>query len=218
MFTGLVGELGTVKSCLKSGNSFKLTIGADQMLKDLRIGDSIAVNGACLTVVEFNQDSFTVDVMPQTSKHTVVPGFGAGDRVNLERTVRVGDRLDGHIVQGHVDFVGKIISYKKDDIAVIVSMKIDKQAMKYIVLRGSVAIDGISLTISDIGEDWFSVSIIPHTAQNTTLGSKREGDLVNVETDILGKYVEKMLYYGKDNASTENSKLTKNILLENGFM
>ena len=218
MFTGLVAELGVVKSSRKIGNSFKLTIGADKVLKDLQVGDSIAVNGACLTVVEFNKDSFTVDVMPQTSKNTVVPNFNAGDKVNLERTVRVGDRLDGHIVQGHVDFVGKVIGYKQDDIAVIVSIQIAKQAMKYIVLKGSVAIDGISLTVSDLGEDWFSVSIIPHTAKNTTLGHKGEGDLVNIETDILGKYVERLLYYGENDMSTGGSGLTKNILFENGFV
>lgn len=218
MFTGLVSELGVVKSCKQSGNSFKLEIGASRILKDLRIGDSIAVNGACLTVVEFNKDSFKVDVMPQTSKNTVVPNFKMGDKVNLERTVRLGDRLDGHIVQGHVDFVGKIISYKKDDIAMIISISVDKKALKYIVLKGSIAIDGISLTVSQVAEDWFSVSIIPHTAKNTTLGWKKEGDWVNIETDILGKYVEKLLFYNNNSESTADSKLTKNILLENGFM
>lgn len=218
MFTGLVAELGVIKSSQKNGNSFRLTVSAKEVLADLRIGDSVAVNGACLTVVEFNQESFTVDVMPQTSKSTIVSSFNTGDKVNLERTVRVGDRLDGHIVQGHVDFVGTIIGYKKDDIAVVVSIRIDKSAMKYIVLKGSVAIDGISLTVSALGDDWFSVSVIPHTAKNTTLGIKKQGDLVNIETDILGKYVEKMLFFNKYKMSTDNSKLTKNILLENGFV
>lgn len=210
MFTGLISELGKVKDVLKSAKSYKLTVAAKSALEDLKTGDSIAVNGACLTVVAFDSNSFTVDVMPETAKMTSVPNFRAGDNVNLERTVRVGDRLDGHIVTGHVDYKGTIADVKKDDIAYIFKIKISYDAMRYVVKKGSVAIDGISLTVVDTGSDWFSVSIIPHTAQNTTLGFKKKGDDVNIETDILGKYVEKLM---SPNSSSLQSKL-----LENGFI
>lgn len=210
MFTGLVSELGKVKRSLRQSNSFKLTINAKHTLQDLKIGDSVAVNGTCLTVVQMDKDSFTVDVMPETARNTVVPAFNNGDAVNLERTVRVGDRLDGHIVTGHIDYTGLITQVKKDDIAYVFTIKVPEKAMRYIVMKGSVAIDGISLTVCDVGNDYFGVSIIPHTVQNTTLGFKNKGDIVNIETDILGKYVEKLL--GK---KEKNFTAT---LFENGFL
>ena len=210
MFTGLVSEPGKIKNVLKSSKSYKLTVSARKVLEDLKIGDSIAVNGACLTVVEFSGDGFTVDVMPETARMTSVPDFRTGDIVNLERTVKVGDRLDGHIVTGHVDYKGDITDIKKDDIAYVFTIKLPDSAMRYIVKKGSVAIDGISLTVVDTGSDWFSVSIIPHTAKNTTLGFKKKGDKVNIETDILGKYVEKLMM-------PNNSNL-KSKLFENGFL
>lgn len=210
MFTGLVSELGKVKSSLRQGSSYKLIVQAKTILEDLKIGDSVAVNGTCLTVVEMTGDSFTVDVMPETANNTVVPDFKGSESVNLERTVRVGDRLDGHIVTGHIDYMGRIANVKKDEIAHIFTIKISEEAMRYIVMKGSIAIDGISLTVCDVGKDWFGVSIIPHTAQNTTLGFKKNGDFVNIETDILGKYVEKLLgIKQKDFAAT---------LFENGFL
>ncbi|MDR3349912.1 MAG: riboflavin synthase [Acidaminococcales bacterium] len=219
MFTGLISELGKIKSSRRNGRSFCLTISADKVLAGLKTGDSVAVNGACLTVTGMAKDSFTVDVMPVTAKNTVVTDFRAGDSVNLERSVRVGDRLDGHIVTGHVDFVGNIAEISKDDIAYIISIKLPRDGLRHIVLKGSVAVDGISLTVCETGADFFKVSVIPHTASCTTLGCKKVGDSVNVETDILGKYVEKLLNGERSNPNQH--VLTKNTFWEeavkNGF-
>ena len=210
MFTGLVSELGKVNVISRQNNSFRLTINANKTLQDLKIGDSVAVNGACLTVVLITKDSFTVDVMPETAKNTAISSFKIGDSVNLERTVRVGDRLDGHIVTGHIDFTGTILQVKKDDIARIITIKATEAAMRYIVMKGSVAIDGISLTVCLIEKDYFGVSIIPHTVQNTALGYKNKGDIVNIETDILGRYVERLLGIKEENF--------KETLFKNGFL
>lgn len=210
MFTGLVSELGQIKSSLRQSNSYKLLIKAKLVLEDLKLGDSVAVNGACLTVIDISSNSFTVDVMPETANKTLIPAFKSGERVNLERTVRVGDRLDGHIVTGHIDFTGLILDVKKDEIANVFTIRLPREAMRYVVRKGSVAIDGISLTVCDVGDDWFGVSIIPHTAQNTTLGFKKKGDYVNIETDVLGKYVEKFLGLKEKDFTAK--------LFENGFM
>ena len=215
MFTGLVGELGTVKSCVRNGaNSYKLSISAKDTLTDLKLGDSIAVNGACFTVVEIGEAFFVVDIMPESSKNTVIEGFKSGDKVNLEKALRVGDRLDGHIVSGHVEYIGKITEYKKDGIAYVVKVSVITEAMRYIVNKGSIAIDGISLTVSAVGKDYFCVSLIPHTVKNTTLNFKKEGSMVNIETDILCKYVENLLSLPK---VTKENGITYSKLLENGF-
>ncbi len=210
MFTGLVSELGKIQNMQKTGKSLYLTISAQKVIVDLKIGDSIAVNGTCVTVVQMTSESFCVDVMPQTSTNTIMLKLKLGEMVNLERTLKLSDRLDGHIVSGHVDSVGRIVDVKKDEIANIFKIQAEKQTLKYIVLKGSVAIDGISLTVCDVKEDNFSISIIPHTAKNTTLGWKKQGDLVNIETDILGKYVEKLLMPNKNGIDI-------NYLLEKGF-
>jgi riboflavin synthase len=216
MFTGLVEEVGVVKAIVRGSKSVRLTIAADKVLSDAKLGDSIAVNGTCLTVVEFSNVVFTADVMPETVDRTVLAALKVGDRVNLERTLAVGDRLGGHIVSGHIDDVGTIAAKKRFDNAIIVSIRAPETVMKYIVKKGSIAIDGISLTVVDHSEDTFTVSLIPHTAMVTTLGFKKEGDLVNLETDIIGKYVEKMLR--RDDApSKARGSLTMEFLSQHGF-
>lgn len=220
MFTGLVAELGTVQKLARQGNSYHLTVSAKKIMANLKIGDSVAVNGACLTVVKMSGDGFTADVMPETVRLTNIGSLNAGDKVNLERTLRLCDGLDGHIVSGHVEGLGMIAAQRNDGIAVVVTIDTPQELLKYIIKKGSIAIDGISLTVTEVTSSTFSVSLIPHTAKETTLGFKTVGDTVNLETDILGKYVERMLnwdmQYGKKSACA--GSLDKNILLENGFM
>lgn len=215
MFTGLVAELGTVQELVRHGESYHLTVAAVKVMENLKIGDSVAVNGVCLTVVKKNSHIFTADVMPETVRLTNIGLLQAGSKVNLERTLRLCDGLDGHIVTGHVEGLGTITSKKNEGIAVVINIAADKKLLRYILSKGSIAVDGISLTVVEVSESSFSVSIIPHTAAETTLGFKVPGDKVNLETDIIGKYVERMLL-GKRNPDT--SLLDEQILLENGFM
>ena len=196
MFTGLIEELGKVQSLTGSGESYRLTVGAKKVLQDLAIGDSVAVNGACLTVVAKTDNAFTVDVMPETARRTVIGALHVGEGVNLERTLRFGDRLEGHLVAGHVEGVGRILHRQEDGNAVVFRIGCKKSLTHYIIEKGSVAVDGISLTVTAVEENNFSVSVIPHTAAVTTLGFKRVGDKVNVETDLIGKYIEK--FVGKE--------------------
>lgn len=218
MFTGLVAELGTVTALKPLKQSYNISVKADKVLANLKIGDSIAVNGACLTVVKINGNEFTADVMPETVKLTNLRNLKNGDKVNLERTLRLCDGLDGHIVSGHVEGIGIIVSKKAEGIAEIVTIKTPPELLKYIIKKGSIAIDGISLTVTEVMDSSFSVSLIPHTAKETTLGFKKPGDEVNLETDIIGKYVEHMLNF-KTSAKAENkNNLTKTFLFENGFI
>jgi riboflavin synthase len=193
MFTGLVAELGIVRKLARQGSSYHLTVGARKVLQGLRLGDSVATNGVCLTVVRLEEDSFTADVMPETVRLTNIGSLRPGDRVNLERTLRLCDGLDGHIVSGHVEGLGMITAERLEGIARVVTINTTPDLLKYIIKKGSIAIDGISLTVTEVTENGFSVSLIPHTAKETTLGFKRVGDSVNLETDIIGKYVERML-------------------------
>ena len=217
MFTGLVEELGKVKAITRGVKSVRLTVTSSKVTSDVNIGDSIAVNGTCLTVVEYAEKSFTADVMPETVKSTVLAGLKIGDKVNLERTLRVGDRFGGHIVSGHIDGVGTIVSKEINDIAIIVKIKAGSEVMKYIVKKGSIAIDGVSLTIVEYDRDWFTVSLIPHSADKTTLGFKKSGDSVNLEADVIGKYVEKLLGLQSPLPQAEKSKLGINFLQQHGF-
>lgn len=218
MFTGLVAELGTVTALKPLKRSYNISVKADKVLANLKIGDSIAVNGACLTVVKINGNEFTADVMPETVKLTNLRNLKNGDKVNLERTLRLCDGLDGHIVSGHVEGIGIIVSKKAEGIAEIVTIKTPPELLKYIIKKGSIAIDGISLTVTEVTDSSFSVSLIPHTAKETTLGFKKPGDEVNLETDIIGKYVEHLLNF-KTSAKAENkNNFTKTFLFENGFI
>lgn len=218
MFTGLIAELGTVTSLKPLKQSYNITVKAAKVMANLKIGDSVAVNGACLTVVKINGNEFTADVMPETVKLTNLRNLKSGDKVNLERTLRLCDGLDGHIVSGHVEGIGVIVSKKPQGIAEIVTIKTPPELLKYIIKKGSIAIDGISLTVTEVTENSFSVSLIPHTAKETTLGFKKPGDEVNLETDIIGKYVEHLLNFRTTAQAENKTKLTKSLLFENGFI
>ncbi|MCL5779807.1 MAG: riboflavin synthase [Firmicutes bacterium] len=201
----------------KGPDSAKLHILGSRVLEDVRIGDSIAVNGVCLTVTTFGEGAFTADVMAETLAKTNLRDLRPGSKVNLERALRLGDRLGGHMVSGHVDGVGTIAALEKYDIATVVTVQAPPQVMKYIIKKGSVAIDGTSLTVVDFDQDKFQVSLIPHTAHATVLGSKKIGETVNLEADILGKYIERLLQ-GREEQPNKNSKLNLEFLSANGFL
>ncbi len=216
MFTGIVEELGVIKSVRRGADSASLMIDAARVIEGSRVGDSIMVNGVCLTSVYFGERNFTADVMAETLDKSNLGNLKTGDRVNLERALRLGDRLGGHIVSGHIDGVGTIVRREKHDIATLVSIKAPEAVMRYIIKKGSVAIDGISLTVVDFAADSFQVSLIPHTARETTLGFKKNGDTVNLEGDIIGKYIERMMNF---QGSKENdSGLNMGFLAEHGFL
>jgi len=217
MFTGLVEELGKVKTITRGIKSVRLTITARKVTDDVKIGDSIAVNGTCLTVVGYAENWFTADVMPETVESTAIASFQIGDTVNLERTLRVGDRFGGHIVSGHIDGVGTIVAKDTNDNAIVVRIKAGPEVMRYIVKKGSIAIDGISLTVVNYDRDWFTVSLIPHSAAMTTLGFKKMGDIVNLEADVIGKYVEKLLGAYSTAPQGKTSNIGMNFLQQNGF-
>lgn len=222
MFTGIIEEIGVMRRISRQGQGMILTIAAANILEDIHLGDSIAVNGVCLTVVSFDGGSITVDVMPETFRHTGLSGLKPGSRVNLERAMSPHGRFGGHIVQGHVDTTAAIIFRQPEDNAVVFGAEpADKGVLRYIVPRGSIAIDGISLTVVRVTEHDFAVSIIPHTLAETILNEKQPGDTVNIECDILGKYVERMLsarFADPAAESTKTSKLTASFLTEHGFM
>ena len=193
MFTGIVEEVGTIRNIKRGQHSAILTIHAKTVLEETRIGDSIAVNGICLTVTRLFPDGFSADVMHETLNRSSLAGLSAGSVVNLERAMPANGRFGGHIVAGHVDGVGHIANIRRDDTAVWYTVHAGPEILRYVVEKGSITIDGISLTVASVETDRFSVSLIPHTAAVTTLGRKRVGDVVNLETDIIGKYVEKLL-------------------------
>ena len=192
MFTGLIATLGTVERLAEGSTSCRLTVRAPQLLSGVKIGDSIAVNGVCLTVVHLRGDTFTADVMPETVRRTTLHLLQPGDRVNLEKALRPTDGLDGHIVQGHVEGVGTIQQIISEGNARVFRIQAPGELLRYIVEKGSIAVDGISLTVTETDDSGFGVSLIPHTAKMTTLGYKSAGDAVNLETDILARYVEKI--------------------------
>jgi riboflavin synthase len=218
MFTGLVEELGKVRAVSKGVHSIRLTLTAGKVLEDVKLGDSIAVDGACLTVVEFSSSSFTADIMPETYDRTTLSLRKPGDAVNLERTLRLGDRLGGHIVSGHIDAVGDLISVKPRDNANILRIRLPENLVPFVIPQGSVAVDGVSLTIVGCQEDWFEISLIPHTWEVTVLSRKQAGDKVNIETDVLGKYIYRLVEsdprIGKSKASIGAEFLAKHGFLD----
>ena len=205
MFTGIIEEVGKIKNISKKSSGILLTISADKVLKDCNLGDSIAVNGICLTVTKFDNESFTVDVMNETVRKTTLYKLTQNSYVNLERAMLVNSRFGGHIVSGHIDGTGTISDIKKDGIAFIYKINTTKEITKYIINKGSITIDGISLTVVSVSDTSFTVSIIPHTMTVTNLGKKKIGDMVNLENDCIAKYVEKML----DNKQEKKSLLEK---------
>lgn len=213
MFTGIIEEVGTVERITQTGVRSDLVIRAKKVLEETRIGDSIAVNGICLTVTKLGAGTFTADVMNETLKRSSLSGIRSGNKVNLERAMKNDGRFGGHIVSGHVDGTGSITQIRKDGIAVWYTVETKPEILHYIVEKGSIAIDGISLTVAQVTEKNFSVSIIPHTAKETILSDKKEGDVVNLENDIVGKYVERFMtdvsYFPR--MSADRSSLSKGI-------
>ncbi len=193
MFTGIVEEIGTVKTVLTSETSARITISCQKILKDIKTGDSISTNGVCLTAADFNRSSFSADVMAETMRTSNLSRLNPGDLVNLERALQVNDRLGGHFVSGHIDGTGIITNFTREDNAVWVSVSVPPELLKYIVHRGSVTLDGISLTAAYIDSGTLKVSVIPHTNQVTALLKKHVGDSINIECDLIGKYVEKLV-------------------------
>ncbi|MDO4169387.1 MAG: riboflavin synthase [Lachnospiraceae bacterium] len=212
MFTGIIEEIGTVKA-LKPGI---LELSAKKVLEDVHIGDSIAVNGVCLTVTSFTNNSFCVDVMPETFRRTSLGQLSIGKTVNLERAMAANGRFGGHIVAGHIDDTGTISNIHNEGNAVWITIDTPSSLLKYIIEKGSITIDGISLTVAKVTNHDFCVSIIPHTGEETTLLSKRIGDKVNLECDMIGKYVEKLLSFREPNPSQE-SNITLEFLAQHGF-
>lgn len=211
MFTGLIEEVAVVQRVERTGHGAHLHLTAQTVLTDVALGDSIAVNGACLTVVGFGSDRFTVDAVPETLRRTTLGALVPGDRVNLERALRVGDRLGGHFVSGHVDGVGRIVEKAGEGLATVVVIQAGAEELRYIAEKGSICIDGVSLTVMDTSATTFRVSVIPHTGQHTTLLDKHVGARVNLECDMVAKYVERLL-----TGRTEG--VTMATLRENGFV
>lgn len=211
MFTGIIEEIGKISNIKRGARSAILSIQASKVLEDAHLGDSIAVNGVCLTVTALNGDVFTADVMNETLSRSSLGSLRAGSPVNLERAMAAGGRFGGHIVSGHIDGTGRIASVTRDDNAVWFRIMADKKLLRYIVEKGSIAIDGISLTVAKTDSESFSVSIIPHTIGQTILGTRKVGDTVNLENDIIGKYVEKLM-------QNDESGVTLDLLAKNGFM
>ena len=217
MFTGIVEEIGRVESVQQAGESIVMQIAASTVLKDVHLGDSIAINGVCLTVTSFTDSAFSVDVMPETFRATGLRHLGPNSSVNLERAMAANGRFGGHFVSGHVDGVGKITRVENIDNAVYYDIAIPRKLLLYFVEKGSVSVDGTSLTIFGLGEDTLTISLIPHTVEETVLGNKRVGDLVNIECDMLGKYIMKYLEQRNSFKPESTSSLGNQFFEDHGF-
>jgi riboflavin synthase len=214
MFTGIVEELGVVQGLERGLQSAVLTVLARRVIHGMNVGDSITVNGVCLTVVRFTEQGFSVDVGPETLRVTTLGGLAPGDGVNLERAMRMGDRLGGHLVSGHVEAVGRVASRTSDGNAINLTIEAPREILRYCVGKGSITIDGVSLTITALTEKTFGVMIIPHTAQVTNLGLKPPGSLVNLEPDLIAKYVERLLMGG----DVKSEKVDAEFLRKRGLL
>lgn len=218
MFTGIIEEIGAISKIKQTGDAIVMTIDAKKILTDVQLGDSIAVNGVCLTVTSFQGNHFTVDVMPETVKATSLKTLKPGSKVNLERAMAAGGRFGGHFVSGHADGLGVIKSKKPVENAVYYEIEVGHDLLPYIIYKGSITVDGTSLTVFGVSENSFTISLIPHTLHETVVGLKGPGDIVNVECDMLGKYIEHFLTR-RLNSSEESKKstITLKFLEENGF-
>ncbi|ADM38326.1 riboflavin synthase subunit alpha [Bacillus spizizenii ATCC 6633 = JCM 2499] len=215
MFTGIIEETGTIESMKKAGHSMALTIKCSKILEDVHLGDSIAVNGICLTVTDFTKNQFTVDVMPETVKATSLNDLSKGSKVNLERAMAANGRFGGHFVSGHVDGTAEITRIEERSNAVYYDVKMDPSLTKTLVLKGSITVDGVSLTIFGLTEDTVTISLIPHTISETTFSEKTIGSKVNIECDMIGKYMYRFLHKANENKTQQT--ITKAFLSENGF-
>jgi riboflavin synthase len=216
IFTGLIIEMGRVRRIQKRTDGAFLVIEAEKVLQGTRIGDSISINGVDLTVIEMDADSFSSDASLETLRRSTLGSLRSGDRVNLERALAVGERLGGHMVQGHVDGVAELVSVTAEGNAYRMRFRFPPELGRYIAMKGSITVDGISLTVAGLGQDWFEVAIIPHTWRETTLSELKHGDLVNLEVDVLAKYVERLMLHNENEANVE-SKLTIENLIEMGY-
>lgn len=214
MFTGIIEEVGIVKE-LKVDS--KIIIEASKVLEETNLGDSIATNGVCLTVTKIGERYFEADIMAETFRRSNLGKLKVSSRINLERALTLKTRIGGHIVSGHIDGTGKIVGINKEEIAIWITIKADKNILRYVIEKGSIAVDGISLTVAYVDSEVFKVSIIPHTGEETTLLNKSIGEIVNLECDMVGKYVEKLLGIQKENMKVE-SNIDENFLKNNGFI
>jgi riboflavin synthase len=214
MFTGLVEEIGTVKEISKKGDNLRLTISASKIMDDISMGSSIAIDGACLSAVKYTDKTFEVDVSEETVRKTTIGGFKSGRKVNLERAMKIGDRLGGHFVTGHIDGVGEIMKFDRTIDGAYLCIKVSQDLIKYMVYKGSVAIDGISLTVANVDSDSITIALIPHTIEMTNLKEKSNGDRVNIECDIISKHIEKFV---NPTADTKPSVLNTDFLKEHGY-
>lgn len=214
MFTGIIEAVGTVQRITKGKESMELEIKSAKILEDVHLGDSIAVNGVCLTVTTYTDTNFTVDVMPETVDATSIHSLKIGDKVNLERAMSATGRFGGHFVAGHVDGVGKVLRTTTRGNAVVIDIGISPELAKLCIPRGSITIDGISLTIFKLLPNQVTISVIPHTYKETILHTKKVGDSINIETDLLGKYIIQQL---QGNPAMQSSNITKEFLLKNGY-
>lgn len=221
MFTGIIEEIGTVVSISQGAQAAKLSLQGSLIFEDMHIGDSIAVNGVCLTVTEKTSNTFIVDVMPETLRRSSLGKLVKGSKVNMERAMAANGRFGGHIVSGHIDGTGEIESFVREENAVWVTIKAPAKLLKYIIEKGSITIDGISLTVAYVDDRCFKVSLIPHTAANTTLLTKKAGDIVNLENDIVGKYIDKLIHFedsGLEEERNASGGISMDFLAKNGFM
>ncbi len=220
MFTGIIEEIGEIKNIKYGAKSASLTISGEVVTKDSKVGDSIAVNGICLTATSISGKLFTADVMAETMRRTALSKLKSGSKVNLERAMAANGRFGGHIVSGHIDGTGTITDISREDNAVWVTISADKSILRYIIEKGSIAIDGISLTVAYVDDKYFKVSIIPHTAGETTLLSNKVGDSINLENDVIGKYVEKLIMTQnvEDKVLDKKSGINSSFLMEHGFI
>lgn len=215
MFTGIIEEVGTICDVRQSGEAMEMIVASKRVITDVQLGDSISVNGVCLTVTRFTDDSFSVDIMPETVRATSLRGLTKGNKVNLERAMSANGRFGGHFVSGHVDGIGTILSKKREHNAVYYRIGIDDSLRKYMIQKGSVAVDGTSLTIFAIDKESFTISIIPHTLDETIIGLKDVGSIVNIECDMVGKYIEQFIVQRFSTGTT--SSLTESFLAEHGY-
>ena len=217
MFTGIIEEIGVIQEIKKGIKSSKLSIKANKVLENTKIGDSICTNGVCLTVTALKSNSFDADVMAETLRRSSLGDLKIGSKVNLERALTLESRLGGHIVSGHIDGTGEIISLVKEDNSTWVTIKTISDILRYIVFKGSITIDGISLTVAYVDEEVFKVSIIPHTSDETTLLNKSIGETVNLECDVISKYIEKLMGLEIKRKEKKISSITEDFLRSNGF-
>jgi len=219
MFTGIIEEVGQVSALRKAGEGFSLVVKAKRVKEDLRMGDSLSVNGACLTVTSLHERNIVeAEVMPETLRRTNLGGLSPGEKVNLERALTPTSRMGGHFVTGHIDGTGTLLQRREEGNALVIRFSCPPEVSRYLIIKGSVAVDGISLTVSKTNGDAFEVSLVPHTLGETTLGQKKVGDKVNLEGDLLGKYVEKYTNQVLDKRHTDNKReITTELLQEKGF-